>query len=922
MADDTFEQATVVPDIYLERQYSVTDSVGTGDTDDYYKFYTLFGPSNLYTALYGLSADADLYIYDQNKVLIASSTNGGNFSENIPSLSLQGNQYYYVRVHNASSGSTNYNLLLLNDYAGSTLSTARNNYTSWGQSSSQYWAYDKIFFNDYLDYRDNVDIVKFDMEAPGTISLRRLSPGGTLQATMQLLDSNGNVLANGAGSDGALNLDRYSANTGTYYVKFTQTSGAGDYQFRITSDYAGDVAGTARNLGNLTGSSRQMYDMVGGNFLPTYEDAKDLYKFTIDQTTRVDLALTIPGTFTPPTFDANLSLAQDTNNDGFISSGEVFASSSNAGNDQLSTTLNPGTYYAQVVQNGAYTSYQLDLDSDFDSNPGDPQAYNNMSKARSVTLTGETFFNDGFGISAGDFRDFFKFQMSAAGKFSASLFVNPFYSRSNYSPSLQVVKDLNNNQRFDAGETVTPLSYNSLTTNLSAGNYYLSVGGNGQQLAYQLRMLPDYARNTLATARPMASISGSNPPAQVFKDYIEQQFDSSSDVYDFYSFTLPTAYKVTLKTTGVSGEDLSLSLIKDANNNGNIDSGDILSTSNIANSPNETVIRSLSAGKYFVGVKGINGGTNYNLTASFASEDADPDDTISKVNNLPGSNKSLGQYVDYTMSPKTDVDLVKFTVVAGQKVGFDVDSRNGSNIDTYLRLFKADGTQLAINNDGFAPGESASKFSYLSYTFTQAGSYYAGVSLNPNNTYNPITGNGDKSGTGNTGVYRLTLNNLGITFVGNNSNNLIKGGSANDTLTGLGGNDTITGEGGADILTGGAGNDSITGGTGADQFKFNNPNDKTDKISDFAVGSDKIIISASGFGGGLTAGVSLTSTQFLKVTLGSTPTTINQRFIYNSTTGDLFFDRDGSRTTSATVKIATLNGSPDNFANTSVAIIA
>jgi len=911
MSDDNFDQARVVPDIYLERQYFVTDSVGTADAEDYYKFYTLYGPSRLYSALYGLSADADLYIYDQNKNLIASSTKGGNNSENIPDLALQGYQYYYVKVRNFSSTSTNYNLLLLNDYAGSTLTTARNNYTSWGQSNSQYWAYDKIFFNDYLDYRDNVDLVKFQMEAPGTISLRRLNPEGNLVAGMQLLDSNGYLLATGSGSDGSLNLDRYSANAGTYYVKFTQSSGAGDYQYRITSDYAGDVTGTARNLGNLTGSSRQMYDMVGGSFLPTYEDQKDLYKFTITQSIKVDLSLTIPSSFTAPTFDANLSLARDTNNDGFISSGEVFASSANAGNDQLSPTLTPGTYYAQVTQNGAYTSYKLDLDADFDSNPGDPQPYTNMSKARSVILNGETFFEDGFGISAGDFRDFFKFQMSAAGKFSASLFVNPYYSRGTYSPTLVVIKDLNNNQRFDVGETVTGYSSNSLTANLSAGSYYLATTGIGDQQAYQLRMLPDYAGNTLGKARAMAAIPGLTPSVQSFKDYIEQSFDSSSDVYDFYSFNLPGANRVNLTTTGVAGEDLSLSLIKDTNNNGLLDAGETLSISNVLNSPNESLSSFLTAGKYFVGIKGINGGTNYTLTANFSPEDND--DTIAKVNASPGNTITLDQYVDYTLSPNTDVDLVKFTVAAGQKVGFDVNSRNGSSLDTYLRVFKSDGTQLAVNNDGAAPGEAASKFSYLSYTFTQAGTYYAGVSLNPNNTYNPITGTGDKPGLGSTGTYRLTLKNQGITLVGTTANNLLKGGTGNDNLSGLGGNDS---------LVGGAGNDSLTGGTGADYFQFNNINDKTDTITDFTVGSDKIAISASGFGGGLVAGSTLTSAQFLKVSVGSSATTASQRFIYNFTSGDLYFDANGSGAGSLSVKIATLNLSPDSFANTSLAIIS
>lgn len=910
MADDTFDQATVVPDIYLERQYFVTDSVGTSDGEDYYKFYTLYGASSLYAALYGLSADADLYIYDQNKNLVASSTQGGNTSENLNTVSLQGYQYYYVKVRNFSSSSTNYNLLLLNDYAGSSLSTARNNYTSWGQSSSQYWAYDKIFFNDYLDYRDNVDIVKFQMEAPGTISLRRLAPSGNLVAGMQLLDANGFVLANGSGTDGSLNLDRYSANAGTYYVKFTQTSGAGDYQYRIKSDYAGDVTGTARNLGNLTGTSRQMYDMVGGSFLPTYEDAKDLYKFTITQTIKVDLSLTIPSSFTAPTFDANLSLARDTDNNGFISSGEVFASSSNAGNDQLSATLTPGTYYAQVTQNGAYTSYKLDLDADFDSNLGDPKPYLNMSKARSALLNGETFFEDGFGISAGDFRDFFKFQMTAAGKFSASVFVNPYYSRSTYSPSLVVVKDLNNNQRFDTGETVTGLFTNSLTANLAAGTYYLATSGNGEQLAYQLRMLPDYAGNTLAKARVMAAIPGT-PSTQIFRDYIEQSFDSSSDVYDFYSFNLPGANRVTLSTTGVAGEDLSLSLIKDANNNGIFDAGETLAIANVLNSPSESLSSFLTAGKYYVGIKGINGATNYTLTANFSPEDND--DTIAKVNASPGNTVTLDNYVDYTLSPNTDVDLVKFTVAAGQKVGFDVNSRNGSNLDTYLRVFKSDGTQLAANNDGAAPGEVASKFSYLSYTFTQPGTYYAGVSLNPNNSYNAITGTGDKPGVGSTGTYRLNVKNLGITLVGTTANNLLQGGTGNDNLSGGAGNDTLIGFGG---------NDTLSGGTGADKFQFNSINDKTDTITDFTVGSDKIAISASGFGGGLIAGTTLSAAQFLKVSVGSSATTSSQRFIYNFTSGDLYFDANGSGAGSLSVKIANLSLSPDSFANTSIGIIS
>src|SRR5262249_40635611 len=148
-------------------------------------------------------------------------------------------------------------------------------------------------------------------------------------------------------------------------------------------------------------------------------------------------------------------------------------------------------------------------------------------------------------------------------------------------------------------------------------------------------------------------------------------------------------YKVTLKTTGVAGEDLSLSLIKDANNNGVIDSGDVLVKSDALNSPFETVVSTVGAGRYFVRVAGVNGATNYTLTSSFVGMDGD--DTIPEVQNLPSHTVALGHFVDLGLGTRDDVDLFKFTVAAGQRVGFDLDSRNGSNLDTFLRVFRSDG---------------------------------------------------------------------------------------------------------------------------------------------------------------------------------------------------------------------------------------
>jgi Ca2+-binding RTX toxin-like protein len=819
--NNTFDTATNLTDFYFEQPSIISDSVSSTDGDDYYKVYTLYGTSHLYAALNGLSADADLYVYDNNRNLIATSRLSGTSSETI-NVDLQSNQYYYIRVQSYNSANTNYNLYLYPDYAGATLGTARNIGASWGQDSSKFLPYNKIFWNEYLDYRDNTDIVKFTMEERGTVSLRQLRPqtqaGLLLKTTMELLDSNGNVLSTSGASIEQQSLDRFSLAKGDYYVRFKQIEGSGNYSYRIVSDYAGDTTATARDLGNVTGTSRRSNDMVGNFGVVSYDDANDLYKFTIDKPlTPIELKLSILNSSDFSLFDASLRLARDNNGDGVITDNEVILSSANPGNDSFSTTLGPGTYYAQVLQKGAYTSYQLDLNSDFDRTTG-VQPYLNMSKARDFgALVGQTpyNFNDGFS-GGGDFSDYFKFQMTAAGKLSASVDLNSFYSRTTSIPSLRIFKDLNNNQRADANEAITALSASGLlSANLAAGTYYLATGGNGDQAAYYLQMVSDYAGDTLATARSLAPITGSAPAIQTFRDYIEQP-GAGSDGNDFYRFSLASSYNTTLNTTGVAGEDLSLSLIRDVNGNNTIDAGDILVTSNILNSPTETITRLLGAGTYFARVQGVNGSTNYTLNAKFVG--VDTDDTIAEVQALASNTKTLGQFADLSIETPTDVDLVKFTVLAGQKVGFDVDALNATNPNTYLRVFNSSGTQLVANNDGIAPGELASQFSYLEYTFATTGTYYASVSLNPNTNYSPVTGLGDLAGVGSLGAYRLTLNNLGLTLTGTAANNTLTGGVGNDTLSGLAGNDTLNGLAGNDRLNGGVGNDSLVGGVGNDTY--------------------------------------------------------------------------------------------------------
>lgn len=154
--------------------------------------------------------------------------------------------------------------------------------------------------------------------------------------------------------------------------------------------------------------------------------------------------------------------------------------------------------------------------------------------------------------------------------------------------------------------------------------------------------------------------------------------------------------------------------------------------------------------------------------------------------------------------------------------------------------------------------------------------------------------------------------NFNTRGTGNNLNNVINGTFlGNDSLYGLGGNDFLNGNGDNDYLVGGLGKDTLTGGAGADRFLFSSPTEGIDIITDFnKAEGDKINVSKSGFSGGLTSDflINITSSYTLsssQFTIGSTATDASDRFIYNSSTGGLFFDIDGTGT-QAQVQLATL----------------
>ncbi len=144
------------------------------------------------------------------------------------------------------------------------------------------------------------------------------------------------------------------------------------------------------------------------------------------------------------------------------------------------------------------------------------------------------------------------------------------------------------------------------------------------------------------------------------------------------------------------------------------------------------------------------------------------------------------------------------------------------------------------------------------------------------------------------------------TLLGDDGNDQLSGGDDLDALFGGNGNDQLSGGNGNDRLTGGAGTDILLGGAGADRFIFlsDTPGEFGDAIFDFTANSDKIEVSAGGFGGNLLLGA-LVANQFTQNTTG-TFTQADQRFVYQSNTNQLYWDEDGSVGVHAKQLVATL----------------
>ena len=151
--------------------------------------------------------------------------------------------------------------------------------------------------------------------------------------------------------------------------------------------------------------------------------------------------------------------------------------------------------------------------------------------------------------------------------------------------------------------------------------------------------------------------------------------------------------------------------------------------------------------------------------------------------------------------------------------------------------------------------------------------------------------------TGNAGANTLTGTAFDDKLFGGAGNDILNGGGGNDQLFGGTGNDILNGGNGNDQLYGGAGNDLLSGGAGSDCFVFNTaPRGRNNvaTITDFKPADDQILLSNAIFKTLGAAGSTLAEEAFYAAAGATHGLDAGDRIVYNTTTGALYYDADGS----------------------------
>ncbi len=354
----------------------------------------------------------------------------------------------------------------------------------------------------------------------------------------------------------------------------------------------------------------------------------------------------------------------------------------------------------------------------------------------------------------------------------------------------------------------------------------------------------------------------------------------TTDLGSLYDFANSVVVQPDGKIVVAGDSDSNFALVR-YNSNGSLDTtlssnGQLITDlgsyehgNSIALQPDGKIVVGGSSGNDFAVVRYLNdtasGTINGTANNDILTGSANPE----TINGLGGNDKLLGNGGNDSLNGGDGVDTLDGGAGSDQLKG-------GTGNDTYV-----------VDNVGDIVTELASGGTDLiqsSVTYT--------LPVEVENL--TLTGTTAINGTGN---------GLANKINGNSAANILKGAIGNDLLVGNGGADQLLGGHGNDSFNGGAGNDTLTGGLGADKFIYNTNAAFTisavgvDSITDFIMAQgDKIVLDKTTFpkiSSVAGTGFSINS-EFAKVTTDTLAANSAADIVYNTATGGLFYNQNGT----------------------------
>ncbi|TVQ17987.1 MAG: hypothetical protein EA367_16080 [Leptolyngbya sp. DLM2.Bin15] len=420
-----------------------------------------------------------------------------------------------------------------------------------------------------------------------------------------VVDSGDEVVRAAAGGNQNDSINVQSLVAGNYFLQTYLHSGtSSNYTLRMsnTGGSPSNLLGPEVNVGTLSTTPFSRFSTLSTN------NASDTYSFTMGAVGNFNASLT--GIAVNHNLD--MRLIRDVNSNGVVDSGDEVIRAAAGGNQNDSInirSLAAGNYVLQTyLHSGTSSNYTLRM-----SNTGGSPS-NLVGPEVNVGTLSTTPFSRFSTLSNNNASDTYSFTMGSVGNFNASL----TGIAASHDLDMRLIRDVNNNNIVDSGDVLVTSTAGGNrdeainVRSLAAGNYLLQTYlYSGTSSSYTLRM-----SNT--------GNSGGSPsnllPIETSIGTIGSPITRSGSVgvnnaSDTFRFSMASSRRVTLNLIGLSA-DADLRLIRDANNNGIVDAGEVIGRSSASGTSNERLSMSLTGGVSYIAqvyFYSSTGSTSYNL---------------------------------------------------------------------------------------------------------------------------------------------------------------------------------------------------------------------------------------------------------------------------------------------------------------------